>query len=168
MTKVEYSAWSCDIWSILLWSQVGSYMYNKTDMWSNAYIFLDKTVDHTGRRSTLSPIFCAIYLGSSPGLWAATAASYCPSRQGELPKLIATEYRTQGAAPPCISDLHCKTNFSISQNSAQRRPCILPSFSYSLFINSLIIIDFLVAVASLLSPLLFIFTAAFLAFFRSK
>ena len=39
-----------------------------------------------------------INLGSSPGLWAAPAASYCPSRPGEpmeLPKLIATEYRTQ-------------------------------------------------------------------------
>ena len=41
---------------------------------------------------------------SSPGLWAATAASYCTSRPGELPKLIATEYRTQGAAPPCRSN----------------------------------------------------------------
>ena len=27
-----------------------------------------------------------INLGSSPGLWAAPAASYCPSRPGELPK----------------------------------------------------------------------------------
>ena len=32
----------------------------------------------------------AINLGSSPGLWAATAASYCPSRPGELPVWIAT------------------------------------------------------------------------------
>ena len=44
----------------------------------------------------------AINLKSSACLWAATAASYCPSRPGERPKLIATEYRTQGAALPCI------------------------------------------------------------------
>ena len=45
--------------------------------------------------------FFSLVLVSSPGLLAATAASYCPSRPGELPKLIATEYRTQGAEPPC-------------------------------------------------------------------
>ena len=37
-----------------------------------------------------------------PGFWAATAASYCPSRPCATVRLIATEYtRTQGAAPPC-------------------------------------------------------------------
>ena len=30
--------------------------------------------------------FFGLILGSSPGLWAATTASYCPSRAGELPK----------------------------------------------------------------------------------
>ena len=30
-------------------------------------------------------------LGSSPGLWVATAASYCPSRAGELPKQNMTK-----------------------------------------------------------------------------
>ena len=34
--------------------------------------------------------FVVINLGSSTGLWAANAASYCPSRPGEHPKLIAT------------------------------------------------------------------------------
>ena len=34
-------------------------------------------------------------------MWAATAASYCPSRPGELPKLIATEYRNQGDGSSC-------------------------------------------------------------------
>ena len=68
---------------------------------------------YTGRRSTLSPIFCAINFGSSPGLWAATAASYCPSRQGELPKLVSTEYRTQGAAPPCTLIIAYKETFSL-------------------------------------------------------
>ena len=38
-------------------------------------------------------------------MWAANAASYCPSRPGELPKLIATEYRTQGDGSPCTSSL---------------------------------------------------------------
>ena len=33
--------------------------------------------------------------------WAATAASYCPSRPGEFPKFIATEYRTQPDVSPC-------------------------------------------------------------------
>ena len=47
----------------------------------------------------------AINLRSSPGLWAATAASYCQSRPGELPKLIATEYRS-----PCR---YCRFNFSL-------------------------------------------------------
>ena len=35
------------------------------------------------------PSFIEVFrlsLGSSHGLWAATAASYCPSRPGELPK----------------------------------------------------------------------------------
>ena len=52
-----------------------------------------------------SPCFLysvAINLPSSPGLWAATAASYCPRRPGELPKLIATENRTQGDGSPCM------------------------------------------------------------------
>ena len=43
----------------------------------------------------------AINLVSSPGLWAATAACYCPSMPGELPKFIATEYRNQGDGSPC-------------------------------------------------------------------
>ena len=30
-------------------------------------------------------------LGSSPGWWAATVATYCPSRQGELPKFLAND-----------------------------------------------------------------------------
>ena len=30
--------------------------------------------------------FFGFFLGGSPGFWAATAASYCPSRAGELPK----------------------------------------------------------------------------------
>ena len=39
-------------------------------------------------------------------MWAPTAASYCPRRIVELPKLIATECtRTQGAEPPCSSRL---------------------------------------------------------------
>ena len=46
----------------------------------------------TGQLRNLSPIFGGNQFGSSPGLWAATA---------QLPKLIATEYRTQGAEPPC-------------------------------------------------------------------
>ena len=44
-------------------------------------------------------------MGSSPSLWAATAASYCPSRPRELPKLISTEYRIQPDVSPCISVL---------------------------------------------------------------
>ena len=32
-------------------------------------------------------------LGSSPGWWAATVATYCPSRLGELPKFLSTEPR---------------------------------------------------------------------------
>ena len=35
--------------------------------------------------------FSAWFLGSSPGLWATTAASYCPSRAGELPKQNMTK-----------------------------------------------------------------------------
>ena len=53
----------------------------------------------------MSPIFGGNEFESSPGVWAATAASYCPSRPGELQKLIATEYRTQGAEPPCSENL---------------------------------------------------------------
>ena len=30
-------------------------------------------------------------LGSSPGWWAATVATYCPSRPGELPKFLSTK-----------------------------------------------------------------------------
>ena len=33
-----------------------------------------------------SYFFPGLVLGSSPGLWAATAASYCPSRAEDLPK----------------------------------------------------------------------------------
>ena len=48
----------------------------------------------------------AINLGSSPGLWAAIAASYCPSRPRELPKLTATEYRIQADGSPWNAILH--------------------------------------------------------------
>ena len=30
-------------------------------------------------------------LGSSPGWWAATVATYCPSRPGELPKFLSSK-----------------------------------------------------------------------------
>ena len=35
-------------------------------------------------------------------MWAATAASYCPSRPGELPKFISTKYRPQPDVSPCL------------------------------------------------------------------
>ena len=35
--------------------------------------------------------FVDIDLGSSPVWWAATVATYCPSRPGELPKLLLTK-----------------------------------------------------------------------------
>ena len=38
-------------------------------------------VDFTGRLITLNPIFGCNQFDSSPGLWAATAASYCPGKQ---------------------------------------------------------------------------------------
>ena len=55
----------------------------------------------TGWHITLSPRFCCNQFGEFPGLRAATAASYCPGRPGELPKLIATEPRTQRDVSPC-------------------------------------------------------------------
>ena len=56
--------------------------------------------------------FVDINLGSSPGSWAATAASYCPSRPGELPKLTATEYRNQGDGSPCTKVFHSTRQWS--------------------------------------------------------
>ena len=31
------------------------------------------------------------HLGSSPGWWATTVATYCPSRLGELPKFVSSK-----------------------------------------------------------------------------
>ena len=49
----------------------------------------------TGWPVSLSPIFCCNQFGEFPRLVGryATAASYCPSRPGEIPKLILTEYK---------------------------------------------------------------------------
>ena len=42
-------------------------------------------------------------LGSSPGLLGQQLAAVAAHKPGELPKLIATEYRNQGDGSPCIS-----------------------------------------------------------------
>ena len=47
---------------------------------SGLLLFLQSFSSHHAER------FFRLFLGSSPGLWAATAASYSPSRSGELPK----------------------------------------------------------------------------------
>ena len=49
--------------------------------------------------------FVDINFGSSPGLWAATAARYCPSRPGKLPKLMSTKYRPYPDGSPCTAHL---------------------------------------------------------------
>ena len=82
----------------------------------------------TGRLSTLSSIFGCNQSDSSPGLWAATAASYCPSRPGELPKLIATEYRTQGAEPPCICGELITVHTGYSAIGYRAKSVIMPIF----------------------------------------
>ena len=42
-------------------------------------------------------------LGSSPGWWAATVATYCPSRMVEHPKSKSTQPSNQPPSPPCTS-----------------------------------------------------------------
>ena len=39
---------------------------------------------------------------SSPGWWAPTVASYCPSRPRKLPKFLSSKPCERSAAPPCI------------------------------------------------------------------
>ena len=56
----------------------------------------------TGRRSTLSPIFCCNQFGEFPlPVWAVASCSSGPQAWG-TPQIDCTEYRTQGAAPPCM------------------------------------------------------------------
>ena len=62
-------------------------------------------------------IFCCNKFGEFPSLWAATVASYCPSRPVELPKLIATEYRTQTDMSPCTTSTK-----NIPQKCTQKSP----------------------------------------------
>ena len=47
--------------------------------------------------------FVDLDLGSSPGWWAATVATYCPSRPGELPKFISSKPCEWRAAQQCTS-----------------------------------------------------------------
>ena len=47
-------------------------------------------------------------LGSSPGWRAATVATYCPSRQGELPKFLSSKPCEWSDAPRCSLWLHNK------------------------------------------------------------
>ena len=42
-------------------------------------------------------------LGSSPGWWAATVATYCPSKVVEHPKSKSSEPSPPGDGPPCTS-----------------------------------------------------------------
>ena len=51
---------------------------------------IGQTVELSKSMSTQSWFFVLV-LGSSPGLWAAPAATYCPSRAGELPKQNMTK-----------------------------------------------------------------------------
>ena len=51
-------------------------------------------------------------LGSSPGWWAATVATYCPSREVEHPKSKSTKPSSRRHGTPCsystlASTLHC-------------------------------------------------------------
>ena len=41
-------------------------------------------------------------LGSSPGWWAATVATYCPSRMVEYPNLSQPNPAARPPAPPCM------------------------------------------------------------------
>ena len=45
-------------------------------------------------------------LGSSPGWWAATVATYCPSRMVEHPKSKSTETSPSGYGPPCTVNVN--------------------------------------------------------------
>ena len=47
------------------------------------------------------PRFVDLDLGSSPGCWAATVATYCPSRMVELPKYKSTKPRFAPDGSPC-------------------------------------------------------------------
>ena len=50
--------------------------------------------------------FFGLVLRSSPGLWAATAASYCPSREGELPKQNMTKSHKRWDGKLCSGNKH--------------------------------------------------------------
>ena len=47
------------------------------------------------------PGWVDLYLWSSPGWWAATVATYCPSRMMEHPKSKSTQPSNQPPSPPC-------------------------------------------------------------------
>ena len=53
-------------------------------------------------------------LGSSPGLWAATAASYCPSRIGKLPKNNPENLSAWWDGKLCSAPLPLREYFRIS------------------------------------------------------
>ena len=55
-----------------------------------------------------------LFLGSSPGLWAATAASYCPSRIGELPKNNPENLSAWWDGKLCSAPLPLREYFRIS------------------------------------------------------
>ena len=62
-------------------------------------------------------------LRSSPGLWAATAASYCPSRAGELPKTFPKNLCMLGWETlwrTCLANLKCRKKHLSPQQEASR------------------------------------------------
>ena len=68
-----------------------------------------------------------------PGLWAATAARYCPSRAGELPKQNMTKSHERWDGKLCrFQNLSVSTSFQTETVSVWFRPEILACFGFGI------------------------------------
>ena len=72
--------------------------------------YADSNEDHTYRAShvLVDLGWIDLDLGKSPNWWAATVATYCPSRVVEHPKSKSTKASLRGHGTPCINKVYFK------------------------------------------------------------
>ena len=70
-------------------------------------------------------------LGSSPGWWATTVATYCPSRVVEHPKSKSTKPSPRGHGTPCkVKSLACMVNFDWTLELHRKRDSLWSLATY--------------------------------------
>ena len=84
-------------------------------VWYASILRLDaRTVNIQRDPGGLAQGFVDLDLRSSPGWWAATVATYCPSRMVEHPKSKSTKPSPRGHGTPCTATRKVRSNFPLT------------------------------------------------------